>query len=87
MRKNLRILLLCVMKLRRFFARVYVSLIIYILCYHILFYKTYGKTLCGFHFTAGDRGRLWVFAALSDWLVVFDPISCDVTPSHAADRD
>ena len=50
-------------------------------------YKTYGKTLDGYHFAAGDRGRLCVFAAASDWFVVFDPISFDVTPSHAAERD
>ena len=40
-----------------------------------------------YYFAAGDRGRLWVFAAASDWFVVFDPISFDVTPSHAAERD
>lgn len=77
----------CVMKLRRFFTKV--SLIYPSLSYLLLsfVYKTYGKTLDGYYFAAGDRGRLCVFAAASDWFVVFEPISFDVTPSHAAERD
>ena len=74
------------MKLRRFLAEYpFIYSFVIISFRYLLFIKLMVKHC--YYFAAGDRGRLWVFAAASDWFVVFDPISFDVTPSHAAERD